>query len=88
MSARTWFITGAGSGFGYHLTTQLLTRGDRVIATDLRPGPLAVLSDRHPDRLSVATLDVTDVAAIRAVSADAFTAGERCPAARRGAARR
>jgi NAD(P)-dependent dehydrogenase (short-subunit alcohol dehydrogenase family) len=37
MNARTWFITGAASGFGYHLTTQLLSRGDRVIATDLRP---------------------------------------------------
>jgi NAD(P)-dependent dehydrogenase (short-subunit alcohol dehydrogenase family) len=77
MSARTWFITGAASGFGYHLTTQLLTRGDRVIATDLRPGPLAVLSDQYPDRLSVTTLDITDVAAIRAVTADAFTAAGR-----------
>jgi NAD(P)-dependent dehydrogenase (short-subunit alcohol dehydrogenase family) len=77
MSARTWFITGAASGFGYHLTTQLLARGDRVIATDLRPGPLAVLSDRYPGRLSVATLDITDVAAIRAVTADAFTAAGR-----------
>jgi NAD(P)-dependent dehydrogenase (short-subunit alcohol dehydrogenase family) len=77
MNARTWFITGAASGFGYHLTTQLLTRGDRVIATDLRPGPLAVLSDRYPDRLSVAALDITDAAAIRAVTADAFTAAGR-----------
>jgi NAD(P)-dependent dehydrogenase (short-subunit alcohol dehydrogenase family) len=76
MNARTWFITGAGSGFGYHLTTQLLTRGDRVIATDLRPGPLAALNDRYRDRLSVATLDITDVAAIRAVTVGAFaTAG-------------
>jgi NAD(P)-dependent dehydrogenase (short-subunit alcohol dehydrogenase family) len=77
MNARAWFITGAASGFGYHLTTQLLTRGDRVIATDLRPGPLAVLGDRYPDRLSVAALDVTDAAAIRAVTADAFTAAGR-----------
>ncbi len=73
MSAKTWFITGAASGFGYHLTSQLLTRGDRVIATDLRPGPLGVLSDRYPDRLSVATLDITDVAAIRAVTADSLS---------------
>jgi NAD(P)-dependent dehydrogenase (short-subunit alcohol dehydrogenase family) len=77
MNARTWFITGAASGFGYHLTAQLLSRGDRVIATDLRPGPLAVLSDRYPDRLSVAALDITDAAAIRAVTADAFTAAGR-----------
>jgi NAD(P)-dependent dehydrogenase (short-subunit alcohol dehydrogenase family) len=77
MNARTWFITGAASGFGHHLTSQLLTRGDRVIATDLRPGPLALLSDRYPGQLSVATLDVTDTAAIRAVTADAFTAAGR-----------
>jgi NAD(P)-dependent dehydrogenase (short-subunit alcohol dehydrogenase family) len=77
MNTRTWFITGAASGFGHHLTTQLLARGDRVIATDLRPGPLAVLSDRYPDRLSVATLDITDTAAIRAVTADAFAAAGR-----------
>jgi NAD(P)-dependent dehydrogenase (short-subunit alcohol dehydrogenase family) len=76
-SVQTWFITGAASGFGYHLTTQLLTRGDRVIATAPRPDPLAVLSDRYPDRLSVATLDITDTAAIRAVTADAFTAAGR-----------
>jgi NAD(P)-dependent dehydrogenase (short-subunit alcohol dehydrogenase family) len=77
VNARTWFITGAASGFGYNITTQLLTRGDRVIATDLRPGPLAVLSDRYPDRLSVAALDITDATAIRAVTADAFTAAGR-----------
>jgi NAD(P)-dependent dehydrogenase (short-subunit alcohol dehydrogenase family) len=77
MSARTWFITGAASGFGYHLTTQLLARGDRVIATGLRTGPLAGLSGQHPDRLTVMTLDITDVAAIRAVTADAFTAAGR-----------
>jgi NAD(P)-dependent dehydrogenase (short-subunit alcohol dehydrogenase family) len=77
MSARTWFITGAASGFGYHLTTQLVSRGDRVIATDLRPGPLAVLGERYPDQLLVATLDITDVAAIRTVTADAFTATGR-----------
>jgi NAD(P)-dependent dehydrogenase (short-subunit alcohol dehydrogenase family) len=77
MSARTWFITGAASGFGHHLTTQLLARGDRVIATGLRTGPLAGLSDRYPEQLSVTTLDITDVAAIRAVTADAFDAAGR-----------
>jgi NAD(P)-dependent dehydrogenase (short-subunit alcohol dehydrogenase family) len=70
---RTWLVTGAASGLGYHLTTQLLARGDRVMATDLRPGPLSALSHRYPDRLSIATLDVASVAAIRAVTADAFS---------------
>src|SRR5258708_32589408 len=77
MNARTWFITGAASGFGYHLTTQLVSRGDRVIATDLRPGPLAVLGERDPDQLSVTTLDITDAAATRTVTADAFAAAGR-----------
>ena len=33
MLTRTWFITGVSSGFGRHLTEQLLDRGDRVIGT-------------------------------------------------------
>ena len=30
---RTWLITGVSSGFGYHLTKQLLEKGDTVIGT-------------------------------------------------------
>ena len=30
MTARTWFITGVNRGFGRHLSSQLLERGDRV----------------------------------------------------------
>jgi NADP-dependent 3-hydroxy acid dehydrogenase YdfG len=33
MSQRTWFITGISSGFGRHMTEQLLDRGDRVAGT-------------------------------------------------------
>ena len=28
---RTWFITGTSSGFGRHLTEQLLARGERIV---------------------------------------------------------
>ena len=37
MTARTWLITGVGSGFGGELATQLLDRGDRVIGTVATP---------------------------------------------------
>jgi NAD(P)-dependent dehydrogenase (short-subunit alcohol dehydrogenase family) len=33
MPQRTWFITGINSGFGRHMTEQLLARGDRVAGT-------------------------------------------------------
>jgi NAD(P)-dependent dehydrogenase (short-subunit alcohol dehydrogenase family) len=73
MSAKTWFITGAGSGFGFELTTLLLARGDRVAATSRHIEPLSELADRYP-RLWTAALDVTDTPAIRRVVADAFAA--------------
>jgi NAD(P)-dependent dehydrogenase (short-subunit alcohol dehydrogenase family) len=72
MTTKTWFITGAGSGFGRHLAARLLARGDRVAATDLHPEPLADLSDRYGKQLWTATLDVTDTPAIRRVVAAAF----------------
>ena len=33
MTQRTWFITGVNSGFGRHMTEQLLERGERVAGT-------------------------------------------------------
>jgi NAD(P)-dependent dehydrogenase (short-subunit alcohol dehydrogenase family) len=30
MTQRTWLITGVNSGFGRHMTEQLLARGDRL----------------------------------------------------------
>jgi NAD(P)-dependent dehydrogenase (short-subunit alcohol dehydrogenase family) len=33
MTQRTWLITGVNSGFGRHMTEQLLARGDRVAGT-------------------------------------------------------
>jgi len=70
---RTWFITGTSSGFGRHLTEQLLDRGDRVAATARRLDTLDDLAARHGDRLWRARLDVTDTAALREVVDRAFT---------------
>ena len=67
MTQRTWFITGISSGFGRHLTEQLLDRGDRVVGTvrDLRK--VGDLTERHADTFHPELLDVTDIGAIRAV---------------------
>ena len=51
MAQRTWLITGVSSGFGRHLTEQLLERGDRVVGTVRRPDKVADLADAHPDLL-------------------------------------
>ncbi|MDB5819268.1 MAG: short-chain dehydrogenase/reductase [Rhizobacter sp.] len=72
--SRTWFITGTSSGFGRQLTEQLLERGDRVFATLRKQGALDDLRDAHEDRLRIATLDVTDTAAVRRVVDEAFDA--------------
>jgi NADP-dependent 3-hydroxy acid dehydrogenase YdfG len=48
---KTWFITGASSGFGRILTEKLLARGDRVAATVRRESSLDDLRVQHGDRL-------------------------------------
>jgi NAD(P)-dependent dehydrogenase (short-subunit alcohol dehydrogenase family) len=72
MAQRTWFITGVNSGFGRHLTEQLLGRGDRVAGTLRTPGAVRDLQDKYGDQLWVAHLDVTDTAEIQAVVGRAF----------------
>ncbi|GAA1304382.1 short-chain dehydrogenase/reductase [Planotetraspora silvatica] len=74
MAPRTWFITGAASGFGYELTTLLLARGERVAATSRRDDALSPLMAQYGDRLWTAPLDVADASAIRRVVGEAFSA--------------
>lgn len=71
---KTYFITGASSGFGKLMTEQLLKRGDRVVATVRKAEVLADLADAYGDNLHVETLDLTDTAAIRTVVTRAFAA--------------
>ncbi|MCW3034740.1 MAG: short-chain dehydrogenase/reductase, partial [Actinobacteria bacterium] len=63
VTTKAWFITGASSGFGNELTTQVLARGDRVAATGLHPERFAELSERYGEQLWTAALDVTDTPA-------------------------
>ena len=67
MAQRTWLITGVSSGFGRHLSEQLLTRGDRVVGTVRDTGKVTDLLDRHPDTFRAEVLDVTDTPAMHRV---------------------
>jgi NAD(P)-dependent dehydrogenase (short-subunit alcohol dehydrogenase family) len=70
--AKTWLITGAGSGFGRQLTELLLERGDRVAATVRKPDALQDLTARHGSKLWIAILDVSDSKAVHSVIDRAF----------------
>ena len=58
--SKTWFITGAGRGFGREFTTAALERGDSVAATARNISSLDDLAARYGDRILPLTLDVTD----------------------------
>ena len=75
--SKTWFITGASSGFGRELAELLLQRGDRVAATVRKPDALQNLAAKYGDRLRVAILDVTNSAAVRNVVDRAFAELQR-----------
>ena len=75
MAERHWFITGASSGLGRHLTTLALQRGDRVTATVRRPDALDDLHDIHGDRLTREILDLTRPADVDAVVGRTIDAG-------------
>lgn len=72
---KTWFITGATSGFGRAWTETALERGDRVAAAARTPERLDDLVAAHGARLLPIRLDVIDrdaaFAAVR-TAADAF----------------
>ncbi|HYO36771.1 MAG TPA: SDR family NAD(P)-dependent oxidoreductase [Geodermatophilus sp.] len=70
-TTKTWFITGASSGFGWEWTEAALERGDRVAATARSTDRLAALAERHGDRVVPLALDVTDRARVLEVVAEA-----------------
>ncbi len=69
---RTWLITGVSSGFGYEMTKQLLSKGDRVIGTVRNKKRVASLLEEFPDTFFSPILDVTDVASIGETVDNAF----------------
>jgi NAD(P)-dependent dehydrogenase (short-subunit alcohol dehydrogenase family) len=58
---KTWFITGAASGFGHAFAEHALAQGHNVVATARDAGRLADLVALAPDRVLATPLDV-DVA--------------------------
>jgi NAD(P)-dependent dehydrogenase (short-subunit alcohol dehydrogenase family) len=62
---KTWFITGASSGFGNAFAEHALERGDNVVATARNPAKLEALVARAPDRVLAVKLDVTKPADIQ-----------------------
>jgi len=69
---RTWFITGISTGFGRHLTEQLLHRGDRVVGTVRDTAKVADLARSHPEAFRPEVLDVRDTSALREVVERSF----------------
>jgi NAD(P)-dependent dehydrogenase (short-subunit alcohol dehydrogenase family) len=68
---KTWFITGAGRGFGREFAKTALSRGDRVAATARDTATLADLRDTYGDALLPLKLDVTDRAAVESAISEA-----------------
>jgi NAD(P)-dependent dehydrogenase (short-subunit alcohol dehydrogenase family) len=62
---KTWFITGASSGFGTAFAEHALERGDNVVATARSIAKLEALVARAPDRVLAVKLDVTKAAEIQ-----------------------
>jgi NAD(P)-dependent dehydrogenase (short-subunit alcohol dehydrogenase family) len=57
---RTWFITGASSGFGRALAEVVLEHGDCAVVSARRIDALEQLASRDPHRAFALQLDVTD----------------------------
>lgn len=72
MEQRTWFITGINSGFGRHMSEQLLKRGHKVAGTVRNMNSVDDLKEKYDNLLWVAHLDVTDTTAIYEVVNHAF----------------
>jgi NAD(P)-dependent dehydrogenase (short-subunit alcohol dehydrogenase family) len=58
-SVRTWFITGASTGFGRLLAEELLKRGERVAATARDTAKVDDLVQQYPRTAQALNLDVT-----------------------------
>lgn len=76
LEGRTILYTGAAGGLGLQTTVNMLKTGAKVVAVDNNPAKVAALRDaaRGLAGLTIATLDLSDLAALRAglekISAD------------------
>ncbi len=72
-TSRTWFITGASTGFGRKLTEEVLKAGGKVAATARKPEQISHLEEQYPGRAKTYALDVTDGAQVISVADQATT---------------
>src|SRR5881398_2011156 len=69
---RTWFITGASTGFGRVLAEEVLNAGGKVVATARNQEKVADLEAKYPDRAKALALDVTDAGQVESAVTQAF----------------
>lgn len=74
-SRKTWFVTGASTGFGRTFVEEILERGGKAVATARDPGSLQDLVERYPGRVLTCRLDVTDPGEVREAMAAAEAFG-------------
>ena len=69
VNGKVWVVTGGGNGMGRELVLQLLGRGARVAAVDVRAEGLAETATiaSAGERLSTHVVDITDRAAVAAL---------------------
>jgi NAD(P)-dependent dehydrogenase (short-subunit alcohol dehydrogenase family) len=66
---RTWFITGASTGFGRVLAEEVLKSGGKVIATARSLGKVVDLEEKYPGRAKAFALDVANYPQVLSVVA-------------------
>ncbi len=72
-TSRTWFITGASTGFGRILAEEVLKGGGKVVATARKLDKIADLEEKYPGKARAFALDVTDPAQILSIVAQTLT---------------
>ena len=70
---RTWFITGASSGFGRVLAEEVLKAGGKVVATARNLDKVADLEKNYPQTAKAIALDVTNAGQVESAVTEAFT---------------
>jgi short-subunit dehydrogenase len=74
---RVFVVTGGGNGIGRDVVLELLVRGARVAAVDLRTEALdgtRALAVAYDDRLTTHTVDISDRAAVEALASEVTAA--------------
>src|SRR5258708_37682445 len=69
---RTWFITGASTGFGRVLAEEVLKAGGKVVATARNLDKVADFETRYPQTAKALALDVTDAGQVDSAVTQAF----------------